>query len=356
MINIAKQNREKLFNYINNLGIHIGNYGGTNPFWRELTKTFHDAYDAQSFTHQDQILAVVEQANAMPKTNYLIKPVSADESDGQWRKLMFDMFCITYIPGCLYFYLRFNKSRGEMALAGIFLNNQKLLGQAKQYLQEVRLAPSYVNLRHFYYLEQITAYLKKLIALRGNIRILEIGAGGGALKQLIKHRFKQYIKSYSIVDLPEMLCVSCHSSIDFQPNENIQIVQENSESIDECIPNIFIPAGSSQAISNSQFTYDLFLNTHSFQEMDDGIIDSYFEIIYKKASKGALFFNTNWVQNKMTKLSGEEYNNDPKSYPYKSSDEVAFFQPDPFHDYLSKRYGYKRKTPAHTSIRWINVV
>ena len=337
-------NRRALAEYIVRLQSHLNAYDGINPFWREITDTFRMQFigPADVAAADSRLQTILDQIDAMPKTGYFVQPISEQQSEAAWRQI----FASVVEPQAH----RNDKGRYETAIVAHFLSHIGLLNDAHAMLHTLRIEPKYVTLRHFFYFTQLCDAVEQRLQRRDRINVLEIGAGGSTLKLLLKQHFRKRIESYAIVDLPEMLCLSIKAGIEFFADEAIQIV-DGGERPDFGRPNIFIPAGLTDALPRIP-TFDLFLNTHSFQEMDPAVIASYFKLIYGTAREGALFFQTNLVQRTMSRLDGSRFVNDPARYPFRPTDDVLYRQEDPFHVYARDTFAYK-STPTLTSLRRI---
>lgn len=335
-----KENRKKLAKYLSHLQEHIDSYKGVNPFWSGIYAPFQNAYKIK-YNYYWLLMfpeALIRKINKVPRASYLIQPVSKEKIVAEWENIMKPVRKYKLVG---------EKKLTEHALSALYLEHAGLLEDAKTYMEEVKIIPHYVGLRHYAYLRQMQPYIEAIIERGEKLDVLEIGAGGGLLKFLLMGMFKDSINSYTIIDLPQMLSLSAYGNIKFYPDEPITIIENTDDIIDS--KHIFCPASNVDALRDKK--YNLFLNTHSFQEMDDSIIADYFALIYRSAKEGALFFNTNWEQVKMLRLDGSEYCNSPQNYPYREGDEVLFHDEDIFHGYLKKNYGLKPKINTMTSIR-----
>lgn len=341
---IRLANQQALANYIVRLKTHLLAYEGVNPFWREITDTFRSKFvpPADASRVNDDVDAVLARINAMPKTGYFIQPISAQQSAAAWSQILADASDPDAVGD--------DKARHEAAIVASFLSHLGLLDDARAAIDAIRIEPKYVTLRHFYYFTQLRDAIAGGIAPGRPLDALEIGAGGSTLKLFLKHHFGERLHSYVIVDLPEMLCLSIRAAVDFFPAEKLQIVDAN-ELVDPAKASVFVPADLAAAIPRAPM-FDLFLNTHSFQEMDAAVIASYFRLIYGSARNDALFFQTNLLQQHMTRLDGSRFVNDPARYPFRPTDKVLYWHEDPFHVFARDRFNYKR-TPSLTSIRSI---
>jgi putative sugar O-methyltransferase len=337
-------NRRALAEYIVSLQTHLNAYDGINPFWREITDTFRKQFVAPAdvAAAESRLQTILALIDSMPKTGYFVQPISEQQFEAAWRQILADVAD----PQAL----RADKARYEAAIVAHFLSHAGLLNDARTTLHALRIEPKYVTLRHFFYFTQMRDAIEQRLRTHDRISVLEVGAGGSTLKLLLKQHFGGRVGSYVIVDLPEMLCLSIKAGIEFFPNEAIQIVGEGSgPDLDHA--SIFIPAGLTGAMPRVPM-FDLFLNTHSFQEMDPAVIASYFRLIYGTAREGALFFQTNLVQSQMSRLDGSHFVNDPARYPVRPTDDVLYRHEDPFHVYARNTFGYK-STRTLTSLRRI---
>jgi len=126
--------------------------------------------------------------------------------------------------------------------------------------------------------------------------VLEIGAGSGTTLALLKKH--NNTKCLVDIDLPETLvhCIAYINSI--FPDKNFLLPNEIKEKITNDMLSyydfIFLTPGQVDLLPDNSF--DLFLNTSSFQEMQKKEIQKYFNLIQKLGRNGSFFFNHNSVE------------------------------------------------------------
>lgn len=121
-----------------------------------------------------------------------------------------------------------------------------------------------VNLDHFFSIEEYI-FLKENLDLEKIAHVVEIGAGFGRTAQaLIK--LAEYIKRYTIVDIPQVLSLSCS-------------YLEQVLNTDEFAKLDFVNALSLPSDNHHFDPVDLVINIDSFQEMPRETIEYYFERI-----------------------------------------------------------------------------
>ena len=87
--------------------------------------------------------------------------------------------------------------------------------------------------------------------------------------------------------------------------------------------------------------FDIIINTHSFQEMDRNVRDSYIKSCCHLLRSNGLFFNANWEQYKMSNRDGSTYINTPLDYTYPVNTKKIFFLEDPMQKLMRTRSNYK---------------
>jgi len=124
----------------------------------------------------------------------------------------------------------------------------------------------------------------------GSLHVCEIGAGWGACASQL-HQVCD-IASYTIVDLPENLCLSSTYLALTLPERKAGFV--------ECTPSSRVAPESNTlnfalppAIDNLSGPYDLIINTMSFQEMDRETVDEYFRWAARSLAPGGLLLSFN---------------------------------------------------------------
>lgn len=153
---------------------------------------------------------------------------------------------------------------------------------------------------------------------------LEIGAGNGNLASFFRHYGHMKI---SIIDLPETILYSfCYLNSIFPelrcllPNE-IQ-VPLTAESIREHDV-IFLLPSQGELLPDSVF--DLAVNVHSMQEMNQNHIDEYIKLVQKKLKDGGIWCNSNRVE-KVPSRTGSPIR--AFCFPYVSKNEVLVDEVD----------------------------
>ncbi len=170
-------------------------------------------------------------------------------------------------------------------------------------------------------------YLRRLRRVRTEPGVfLEIGAGGGHFARLAIDT--GMVSHYVTLDLPEMLL--------------------NSAALAHRIPEAVVHAGGPLDLSAAGLhlwflrpdeageipsrSLDYAVNFNSFMEMDRDVRDGYFDLIYRTARRGAVFYNVNRMQRAMTMRDGSPYENNPLLYPYRPSDTVVEWGSDEMQD------------------------
>jgi hypothetical protein len=128
-----------------------------------------------------------------------------------------------------------------------------------------------------------TTFKIQNLPLKSNLRVLEIGAGFGAVAYQL-HQILD-IRKYTIVDLPESLYISY-----FYLSENLERRSAFSarENISKGLE--FATPGHLDKIDDS---FDLIINTISLGEMDMSMVESYKELIRERLADDAYFISIN---------------------------------------------------------------
>ena len=130
----------------------------------------------------------------------------------------------------------------------------------------------------------INSLFDSSVADNDDLRILEIGAGGCLLCVLLHEIIP--IKSYDIIDLPEMIPTGFLIAKHFDDSLRIQLP---GESIDDPQIRFFIPG----KYDPENVEIDLGINITSFQEMSDHIVSSYFTLLSRAVRPDGLLFCVN---------------------------------------------------------------
>lgn len=130
--------------------------------------------------------------------------------------------------------------------------------------------------RHTCYLTEI----RKHCNLPQNPKVLELGAGCGAVARIFKHYFPKC--KYVFVDIPESLFFSyIFINLAF-PDASIKIITESDQNVNEDVDFLFVPTVAHDLLYGKNF--DLFINTCSLGEMRNDIISLWFDFIENKTN------------------------------------------------------------------------
>ncbi|AKZ61478.1 hypothetical protein F506_01250 [Herbaspirillum hiltneri N3] len=124
----------------------------------------------------------------------------------------------------------------------------------------------------------------------GPLRICEIGAGWGACASQL-HQVCD-VASYTIVDLPENLCLSSTYLATTLPERRagfVECIADGTAAPETGSLNFALPP----AIDRLSGPYDLIINTMSFQEMDRETVDEYFRWAARTLAPGGLLLSFN---------------------------------------------------------------
>ena len=172
-------------------------------------------------------------------------------------------------------------------------------------------------------------YAFKLARFRGKgaspAVCLEVGSGSGRFATRLVEL--GIVRQFVLVDLPEMLPNAMLLVGERFPQAEIRY----GETPDFTQPGlIFWMLETSDIKRVPDRSIDIALNFYSFMEMDEAIRDFYIGQIYRAAAPGALFYNVNRRQQRMTRRDGTFFENNPLLYPYRKSDTVLEWEPDDF--------------------------
>jgi hypothetical protein len=142
------------------------------------------------------------------------------------------------------------------------------------------------------------------------------------------------IRSYTIVDLPEILAHAAFTVDRHLPDLELVFDEPGGR---EGTVTLVADAQAGELVSDASAS--VLLNFNSFMEMDRGARDGYIELIYRAARPGALFFNVNRRQPALPLADGGTWDNNPLLYPYRPTDRVLFWDQDPFQAATRNRFG-----------------
>ncbi len=182
--------------------------------------------------------------------------------------------------------------------------------------------------RHFWYARELARVLDSM-SKRRPCAFLEIGAGGGqfAFFNSLGGRVSHYV----IVDLPAMMINSMTMLMERFPEAEFHF-DETPDFSASGLAFWFLDTRDIARVPDQ--SVDVAANFNSFMEMAEDVRNFYFDEIYRVARPGALFYNVNKRQERMTTGDGRTYDNHPLLYPYRTTDRVIEWQPDPFQQSL----------------------
>lgn len=216
----------------------------------------------------------------------------------------------------------------EHSSALLFLQNHRLLDGYLSDVEQLGVRSTMSTVRHWYYARWVETLARKA-DLHGQLRVLEIGAGAANLSVFLAQR--GVVKTYTIVDLPEMLVqATLTCSLFF-----------GLDAVGSDGPIRLVPPTNLHTIEDEVF--DVALNFNSFMEMDRGQIDRYFRLIYGTLRPGGLFANVNRRQRALPQPDGSTWDNNPLLYPYRQSDWVMRWEEDVFQ---TETRAWPGKTPS----------
>ena len=226
---------------------------------------------------------------------------------------------------------RWDKGDWEHLRALDFLRRHELEEEYLAFITPLRLRSDMSTARHWYYARQIVDLVEHA-GLTAPLDVLEIGAGAGNLAYFLTTL--GVVRSYTIVDLPQMLVHSAYTLQRRLPDLDIAFAEADQQ------PGRyrFIPDFRTAELIGDD-TVDLALNLNSFMEMDREARDGYIEQIYRSTRPGGLFYNVNRRQKKLPLRDGGTWDNNPLLYPYRHDDEVVVWEEDPFQTATRTRWG-----------------
>ena len=215
----------------------------------------------------------------------------------------------------------------EHLCAVAWLQGEGLFEEYLELIGPLRIRSNMPTVRHFAYARVI----RQLLAGHpgdGPFDVLEIGAGGGNLAVLLITM--HLVRTYVIVDLPEMLPGAARQIRDLCPDARVHLDAPFDASAGAA-PGPDVHLVRTGGIADLPATrFDLLLNFNSFMEMDRGTRDFYLGEIYRVARDGAIFYNVNRRQPRLPQPDGTAFDNNPLLYPYSARDEILFWEDDPF--------------------------
>jgi len=201
-----------------------------------------------------------------------------------------------------------------------FLSDIGMFEDFLEFTSDSNMPPYGSMSRPFYYAKLIDCILNKL--KKPKVNILEIGGGAGVMPFI----FEKFgiVGSYTGVDLSEVLgycAFNIHNTFaGADLNFNPKIIHEGKFKWNFVKPDLLTEIPEN--------TFDLVINFHSFMEMNESTVISYFDNIYRTAKKGCLFFNSNRVTSALRQSDGSIFFSNPLQYPYRDSDHIISWEFD----------------------------
>lgn len=307
--------KKEILNYVENLPELCANYR-PSLFWEELVKDFNANLKNTDFGRFD-LEAVWELTKSLmqePPFQFNKKPKKQN-----WLLSNFKYFCHrNHI-------LKLSKGEVENIAALKFLRERGLYEDYEKFRMRIGADSLMPLARHFYYADLIEKFVKKKLS-GGPLNVLEIGAGRGMFARTLYE--KKMVKTYHIIDLPQILLSSILTLYSGLPSETFHCWLNNDDGVSTFN---FYPAQYAEKVPKHHF--DLILNFNSFQEMDREVRDTYIKNIKEWASKPALFVNVNRRQNgNLPQSDGSKFDNNPLLYPYDPKEQVIEWSVDQMQD------------------------
>jgi hypothetical protein len=227
--------------------------------------------------------------------------------------------------------LGLDKEDWEHLRALDFLRRRELEEEYLAFITPLRLRSDMSTARHWYYARQI-ADLAEHAGLRPPLDVLEIGAGAGNLAYFLTTM--DVVRSYTIVDLPQMLVHSAYTLQRRIPDLEMAFAEPDLDAGRYR----FIPDFLAADLIDDD-SVDLALNLNSFMEMDRQPRDDYIEQTYRWTRPGGLFYNVNRRQRTLPLRDGDTWDNNPLLYPYRGDDEILVWEEDPFQTATRTKWG-----------------
>lgn len=215
-----------------------------------------------------------------------------------------------------------DKATWEHMRAIGFLEVNGLLDEYLDFIAPLRIRSTMSSARHWYYARQLAELVGRTHPDKPKLDILEIGAGAGNLATFLARM--GLVRSYTIVDLPQMLVHAAFTTQHHVPDVDLRFEREPAAN-----SWTFLSDGVAGGVLEPG-SFDLCLNLNSFMEMDREARDGYIDLIYRTARRGALFFNVNRRQRALPLPDGSTWDNNPLLFPYRSDDDILVWEEDPF--------------------------
>jgi hypothetical protein len=218
----------------------------------------------------------------------------------------------------------------EHAASLRFLDRHGVIDEYVALLDTLGVRSSMSAARHFWYQRQVRELIAEH-APAGPLDVLEIGAGAGNLAVMLHEA--GLVRSYTIVDLPELLAHSAYTLSKYVADADLRFGETPGR------PGAVTLLTPEQAVLVEPDSIDVALNFNSFMEMDLDTRDGYLELIYGAGRPGALFVNVNRRQRGLPGRDGAKVDSNPLLYPYRASDRVLLWEEDEFQTITRMRPG-----------------
>ncbi len=228
------------------------------------------------------------------------------------------------------------KELAEHAAALAFLRSHKLVDGYTKFMEPIPVESTMSTARHYYFKELIKDLTAKNIG-EPPYDIMEIGAGAGNLGTFFA--LSGLVKSYTIVDLPEMLLLSSFTISKYLP-ESVISFSPTEEVEPGAITFRFLTPDMVDKIPDQ--SRDLMINITSMMEMDLDVRDNYLKHIYRIGRPNSLFFNNNRRQSTLPLHDGSTWDNNPLLYPYRTDDKILMWEECPFHQFGRMHWHFKQ--------------
>ena len=225
----------------------------------------------------------------------------------------------------------------EHLCAVAYLSLQGTLEAYLDFIRPLGIRSDMSTARHYYY-ATVIRHLWEAHLSPGPLHVLEVGAGAANLAVFLTSL--GIVRSYVIVDLPEMLLNAALQLREFCREAEIRFDEVPGPADSGGPIRIYlVKTLDASRIPEDRFT--LALNFNSFMEMDRRSRDFYIEQIYRTAVDGAVFYNVNRRQAALPQPDGSTFDNNPLLYPYRPTDEVLFWEDDPFQTASRGWFGFR---------------
>ncbi len=202
-----------------------------------------------------------------------------------------------------------------------YLNDKGVLDEYVDYVDRLRLVSNLNTGRLFWYRRRLLKVLRKTGRQRPQ-PFLEIGAGSGMFAAMMADA--GVVSHYVMVDLPEMLLNAMLFSARWLPDMPLRFGDTPDLTGEPAF--WFLETDQIRQVPDGAIA--VAINFNSFMEMDPEVRDFYIGEVYRTAEPGAVFYNVNRRQMRMTRRDGAAFDSNPLLYPYQSSDRIVEWEPD----------------------------